>query len=250
MYGYIYLTTNKVNGKIYVGQKHANKFLGNKYLGSGKVLKQALQEYGRESFDVTMLESVELQQDMDERERYWIAKYDATNRDVGYNICDGGRVNRDMVGEHNPFYNKHHTPEAKQKMQDAHKNRTNYHKHTEEEKLKLSRAMLGRKCTWGAKLSLNAQTNSNYGMRNKSVSNQTKAKLSHSAVDRWNRDGERAKQSASVKNLWEDGEYREKHIEAMIGKHHTITYKDCPICGRTISSSNFKRHYDKHEIRG
>ena len=38
MYGYIYKTTNLVNGKIYIGQKKSDVFLGDKYLGSGKKL--------------------------------------------------------------------------------------------------------------------------------------------------------------------------------------------------------------------
>lgn len=39
MYGYIYKTTNLINGKIYIGQHKANKFLGQSYLGSGKRFK-------------------------------------------------------------------------------------------------------------------------------------------------------------------------------------------------------------------
>lgn len=38
MYGYIYKTTNLINGKIYIGQKKSEKFLGINYLGSGKRL--------------------------------------------------------------------------------------------------------------------------------------------------------------------------------------------------------------------
>ena len=45
MYGYIYKTINLVNDKIYIGQKHSSKFLGEKYLGSGKSLKGAIIKY-------------------------------------------------------------------------------------------------------------------------------------------------------------------------------------------------------------
>ena len=38
MFGYIYLTTNLINEKKYIGQKTSNKFLGESYLGSGKLL--------------------------------------------------------------------------------------------------------------------------------------------------------------------------------------------------------------------
>ena len=70
MYGYIYKTTNNINGKIYVGQKHSSIFLGNKYLGSGKRLKDAIKCYGREHFTVELVEEVSQKELMDEREIY------------------------------------------------------------------------------------------------------------------------------------------------------------------------------------
>lgn len=59
MYGYIYKTTNLVNNKIYIGQKHSDKFLGNRYLGSGKRLREAVDKYGKECFTVELLEEVD-----------------------------------------------------------------------------------------------------------------------------------------------------------------------------------------------
>lgn len=47
---YIYLITNKVNNKTYIGQRKcpANKFPEQdvKYMGSGKIILQAFQKYG------------------------------------------------------------------------------------------------------------------------------------------------------------------------------------------------------------
>ena len=70
MYGYIYKTTNLIDGKIYIGQKKSPKFLGEKYLGSGRVLRKALDKYGRENFKVELIEEIDCLEKMDEREIY------------------------------------------------------------------------------------------------------------------------------------------------------------------------------------
>ena len=89
MYGYIYKTTNLVNGKIYIGQKKSDKFLGNKYLGSGKYLKCAIQHYGEQVFYVSLIAIANTREELDELEKYYIKLFNATNYDVGYNIANG-----------------------------------------------------------------------------------------------------------------------------------------------------------------
>ena len=88
-YGFIYITTNKINGKKYIGQK---KYCGNyeTYLGSGIALKNAIAKYGRENFTREIIEECETKDELDEREKYWIKYYDATNSDNFYNITNGG----------------------------------------------------------------------------------------------------------------------------------------------------------------
>lgn len=56
MYGYIYKTTNLVNGKIYVGQHKAAIFEPNNYMGSGKILHSAIQKYGIDAFRQELIE--------------------------------------------------------------------------------------------------------------------------------------------------------------------------------------------------
>jgi len=84
----IYKTTNKINGKIYVG-----KYCGNSkgYLGSGTILRKAIKKYGRKNFDRIMLEGNIIGHDyLCKREVYWIAKYNSTDINIGYNIDKGG----------------------------------------------------------------------------------------------------------------------------------------------------------------
>lgn len=92
MYGYIYLTTNLITNKIYIGQKKNYKFLGNKYLGSGKHLKESVKNYGKESFSVELLCECYSKEELDEKEIYYIDLYDSTNPLIGYNISHGGNT--------------------------------------------------------------------------------------------------------------------------------------------------------------
>ena len=89
MYGYIYKTTNLVNGKIYIGQKKSKTFLGNAYLGSGKYLKCAIKHYGAENFSVELLDYSLSKEGLDILEKSYIEKYNSTNYDIGYNITTG-----------------------------------------------------------------------------------------------------------------------------------------------------------------
>ena len=55
MFGYIYKTTNLINGKIYVGKRQSSTFDEN-YYGSGKYFKRALKKYGKSNFSREVLE--------------------------------------------------------------------------------------------------------------------------------------------------------------------------------------------------
>lgn len=89
MYGYIYLTTNLLNNKKYIG-KHTNKTFNSKYLGSGYLLKQAVKKYGRENFKCELLEECCDKIHLNNREIYWIKYYNACNDPMYYNIAKGG----------------------------------------------------------------------------------------------------------------------------------------------------------------
>jgi len=81
----IYKTTNIVNGKFYIGQDSKNN---PDYLGSGLLLKKAIEKYGRDNFVKEVLEECETKEQLNEREIHWIAVTEA--KTLGYNIADGG----------------------------------------------------------------------------------------------------------------------------------------------------------------
>ena len=97
-YGFIYITTNQVNGKKYIGKKKYNKKSDN-YLGSGKHLKNAIKKYGKESFARKIISVGYNANDLSELEIYYIDKYDAVNSQDYYNIASGGEGGNTFAGK-------------------------------------------------------------------------------------------------------------------------------------------------------
>lgn len=91
-WGYVYLTTNLVNGKMYVGiRKCQNGHVDARYYGSGKLLKRALVKYGRAMFTVKRLAWAYSRKELGEKEKIFIARYRRKfGRDRMYNLADGG----------------------------------------------------------------------------------------------------------------------------------------------------------------
>ena len=92
MYGYIYEVTNMITNEKYIGRKKSDKFLGNSYLGSGTFIRKAVKKYGKENFKVIILEECFSEEDLNEKEIYWIKLYDAQKSELYYNICKGGKA--------------------------------------------------------------------------------------------------------------------------------------------------------------
>ena len=111
MYGYVYKTTNTVNGKIYIGKHKSAEFDPN-YKRSGSALWNAINKYGWSAFHTEMLSSCFSLEELNEEEIMLIAHFNATDRSIGYNLLDGGDGGS-LYGELNSFYGKHHTKETR-----------------------------------------------------------------------------------------------------------------------------------------
>lgn len=110
MYYLVYKTTNKINGKIYIGY-HQTKNLNDGYLGSGKLIKRAVEKYGPTAFEREILGSFCSKEEAEEMEAKLVDKEFSLREDT-YNLCVGGNV-RIMHAENNPFFGKTHTPETR-----------------------------------------------------------------------------------------------------------------------------------------
>lgn len=83
----IYKTTNLINGKIYIGKDVKNK---KKLFWFWNNSKKAIEKYGKENFSKEIIEYCKNNDELCEREIYWIKKLNSTNKNIGYNISKGG----------------------------------------------------------------------------------------------------------------------------------------------------------------
>ena len=84
----VYLTTNLINNKKYVGIDSQNN---PEYFGSGLYIKKAIKKYGKQNFKKEVLEICDNKEDLLKSEIKWILFYNAVDSKDFYNIHPGGQ---------------------------------------------------------------------------------------------------------------------------------------------------------------
>lgn len=106
--GNIYLITNTINGKVYVGQTKLSiteRFKEHCRPSKKTAICNSIQKYGAENFTIKLLEECEIDM-LDERETHYIKQYNSYEE--GYNNTIGG--GSQYIS---------HTPEVKKKLSEA-----------------------------------------------------------------------------------------------------------------------------------
>ncbi|MEK7499465.1 MAG: NUMOD3 domain-containing DNA-binding protein [Patescibacteria group bacterium] len=192
----IYLITNLINGKYYVGKTSKNliaRFSGHFRSRNCKktALGAALNEYGAKNFSVELLTTI-ANDKADEMEKLWICTLQANNRLSGYNLTLGGDGGPTMLG-------RKHSEQTKLKMSRSSKGKLFSQEHknnisksklgskdSEETKLKKSIARLGKNNPrYGKIWSLEERAKlASYGMLGKKHSEATREKMRKSRMNR------------------------------------------------------------------
>lgn len=104
-FGVIYKITNLINNKVYIGQTIRNinirfkdhiKYANNKKCSMPIAL--AIKKYGKENFICEIIHYCNSQEELNEKESYFINLYNSTNNKIGYNL-DTYYNNRKVVHE-------------------------------------------------------------------------------------------------------------------------------------------------------
>lgn len=120
-YGFIYETTNLITGMKYIGKHKRKKYNEDPddswYLGSGLHIIRAVEKYGSSNFSRRILCDCDSEEELQEKERYYIDLYDAVNSPNYYNIC------RDANPPINDRFGIHPTNETRKNQSIAAQNR-------------------------------------------------------------------------------------------------------------------------------
>lgn len=99
----IYLFTNKINGKRYIGQsidigrryyQHSVNSYNANCLEYNSYFYKAIRKYGFNNFSFEILEECQ-KEELDEKEKYWIQYYNSNDMEKGYNLTIGGSAGPD-----------------------------------------------------------------------------------------------------------------------------------------------------------
>ena len=132
----IYKIQNKENGLVYIGQtvRKLDERISEHLRHNDTYIDKAMHKYGLDLFDVSIIDTANDINELNQKEIYWIKYYNCI-RPYGYNLCEGGgntkgyshtEESKDKMkkaimlrggqcGEKNSFYGKHHSKEQREK---------------------------------------------------------------------------------------------------------------------------------------
>lgn len=134
----VYKITNKITGKIYIGI--TNQGSGARYrhhwyesrIGEPSPIHRSMAKYGEDNFTLEIIDFAETYEELKEKEKFWIKKFNSTDRNIGYNLTECG----------DGTFGRTHSEETKEKIRQKALGR----KISEETKKKMSEARIG-KCS-------------------------------------------------------------------------------------------------------
>lgn len=194
---YVYLTTNLLNGKQYIGDHKINFKEKKYYFGSGLLITKALKKYGEQNFIKVILEWFDTKEEAFNAQEKYINEF-KTLQPNGYNISlKGGnqitgslspetieKIRKKCKGKSAWNKGKSMSDECKEKMSKSH---LGLH-HSGETKEKIGKGGLGKK-TWINVKSMSKESREKIsqihtGMK---ASEQTRLKMSSSQKKRFSR---------------------------------------------------------------
>jgi len=138
-FGIIYKVTNLINNKVYIGQtiktlsqRKCDHAYRAKVNDKRTAFQIALLQHGVSAFQWDEIDTANSQDELDAKEKFWVAYFKTNDPMYGYNSTDGGiktvyspEIRRKMsdakTGKKNPNFGKHLSDETRKKMSEIRK---------------------------------------------------------------------------------------------------------------------------------
>lgn len=126
----VYIHTNKVNGKMYVGitsQSTDARWRQGKGYKHCIAFHRAIEKYGWDGFEHEVFAANLTREEAENMEKILIEKLNTQNPEFGYNISEGGnaprqtdetkrKISESRLGEKNPMFGRKHTAEEQDNL--------------------------------------------------------------------------------------------------------------------------------------
>lgn len=218
----VYLITNLINGKWYVGQTiRPLEERWERHIHVGKRdskyhLYKSIKKYGIENFKIQKIEECDTIEELDYLEQYYIAMLHSNDEIFGYNKTSGG------AGTHSHIC----TEEQKRQLSERMKGHKIWvgRKHTEETKRKISVARKGKTNQLGRKRSEESKQKMRIAKLGKKLSSEHIEKIRQNSLNRKHTEETKIKMSTWQKGVPKPESYRQKMMgnTLHLGKKHNI----------------------------
>lgn len=179
----IYKITNKINGKVYIGQtirtletRWKEHVLNSFKHKTSMCLHDSIRKYGAENFTIEQIDVASTRDELDKKEIYWIKYYNSLSPN-GYNLETGGNKNHSISEETRIRMSKSQkgrvlSKEHREKIGNGNKNKIR----SDETRKKISESKTGKPIK---KFSLETRLKISKARLGCKLSNETKHKLSN-----------------------------------------------------------------------
>lgn len=258
-FGYIYLITDTLHNKQYIGQRRGYK-LDEQYYGSGRIIKDLIKKYGTNIFKREIIDYASSQEELSKKEIKYIEKYN-TLYPNGYNLT----LRLQAIDSYER--DNKHSEESKRKISEAskemwkdkeyrekqHKAVEDYWKDETHRKIHKERMI---EITSSQKYKEKMSNSSKNNWKNEEYRNnveearkkvfateeyhekmrkinkenaqkkEVREKIAASLKELWKNKDLLKKASDNMKKRWEDKNYRKVHLEKIRKTMNTIEYKE------------------------
>lgn len=258
-FGYIYLTTDTLHNKQYVGQRRGYK-PDEGYYGSGRIIRDLIKKYGTEIFTREILDYADSQEELSRKEVEYIKKYDTLWpkgynltlrlqavdayerngncseeskkkiskaikemwKDEGYRKKHHGAVENYWKDESNRAVHKQRMKQVTSSLEYRH-NMSNSLKNTWKNEEYRKKVEEGKRRALGTEA---CHKNLSEGNRKRYLRQEERVKSSIRFKKMWENEEVRRNASDNKKKLWKDENYRKNQIEKMRRVTSTIEYRE------------------------